>query len=79
MPSQRIRNASKVGSAPDLRALARMEEFGLTCEVPSRDLPPRFLDQLDACKDDSARRILLGTSSAKAGGKAALRGASNLS
>ena len=58
---QRVRGARSSGAAPDLRRMARMEEFGLYYANPKR-LPQKLLDLLDACKDDDARRILLGVS-----------------
>ena len=39
-------------------------ESALRCAaaMPRRDLPQSLLDQLDACKDDAARRLILGIS-----------------
>ena len=39
-----------------------MKKFGVSYSHIYRDMPRAFLEQLDACKDDSARRILLGIS-----------------
>lgn len=39
-----------------------MERFGLSYRHPFMMLPIRLLDQLDACKSDEARRLILGRS-----------------
>jgi hypothetical protein len=43
----------------DWRRKAIMERFGLTLHNPVRDLTQTVLDQLDRCKDDASRRLLL--------------------
>ena len=65
MLKQRVRGVSKVGNAPDLRRQARSEEFNLKYPHASgqrRTLTQGLLTQMDACKDDESRRILLGVS-----------------
>ena len=46
----------------DWRRSELMRKFGFTLFNPARDLTQTELDQLYACKDDSARRLLLGIS-----------------
>lgn len=36
--------------------------YGFTWQRPSRKFTTRFMEQLDNCKDDAARRLLLGVS-----------------
>ena len=48
------------GISQDARRIAYAERFGLS---PKRGrLAKCFMDQLDKCKDDESRRILLGVS-----------------
>ena len=44
------------------RRLAYIERFDVWPTKPYRELPKSLLDQLDACKDDEARRLILGKS-----------------
>ena len=46
----------------DERRLAYMERFDVWPSKPYRELPKSLLDQLDACRDDAARRLILGIS-----------------
>ena len=48
------------GRPPNLRREAYVERFHLTQKNMKRYLSNSFMDQLDRCKDDEARRLLLG-------------------
>jgi hypothetical protein len=45
----------------NLRRVTYVQRFGLTLRQAC-DLDVQFLNQLDACKEDAARRLLLGVS-----------------
>ncbi len=54
----------KCGVKPDLRRYAYCDRFGIAPSASRiRDLTEQFMDQLDRCQSDEARRILLGISS----------------
>lgn len=50
---------------PNPRREFYIEHFNLALVNPRNRLPVSLLEQLDACKDDDARRILLGISEEK--------------
>lgn len=52
----------KRGPKTNERRDAYIRRFRLVVVKPSRMLPCALLDQLDACADDLARRLLLGVS-----------------
>jgi hypothetical protein len=45
-----------LGRKPD----ERRRQYVRTYEIKGKGLKQAFMDQLDACKDDESRRILLG-------------------
>lgn len=50
-------------SPTNIRRTELLERFGIVPTIRrKRDLRPSFMDQIDKCKDDSARRLLLGVS-----------------
>ena len=51
-----------LGRRQDARRAGYVKEYGISLAAPYRALTRGFMDQLDACADDSARRILLGKS-----------------
>ena len=51
---------SKVGRTPNPRRQAYMRDFIMSKQQAKKLLPSTMLDMLDGCKDDEARRILLG-------------------
>jgi hypothetical protein len=51
--------SNPVGRPRDERREAYIRKYGLTYRRPARELSNSFLDQLDRCVDDSARRLLL--------------------
>ncbi len=50
------------GDFAQRRRRVYMRKFSLTYTKPAQWLPAKFMDQLDRCADDDARRILLGVS-----------------
>lgn len=48
----------------NMRRITYVQRFKLTLRQAC-DLDVQFLDQLDACKEDAARRLLLGVSGKK--------------
>jgi hypothetical protein len=48
------------GRPKDERRWAYVKRFGLNPIRPHHKLTTKLLDQLDRCKDDEARRLILG-------------------
>lgn len=53
---------TKSGRRPNERQWAYMKKYGIHSENVKQVLSKTIMDQLDACADDCARRILLGKS-----------------
>jgi hypothetical protein len=57
---EQYHEAMKVGRPGDRRRMAYIDRFGLTQKFPWRLITHSLMDRLDACKDDEARKVLLG-------------------
>jgi len=62
--TDQVRWTGKSGKPANLRKARYQEKFGVSDRKIRLNGTPvkRFLDQLDLCADDSARRLLLGVS-----------------
>lgn len=52
----------KRGPKPLAERVRMIDAMQMRYDTPARKLPVRLLEQLAGCKDDDARRILLGMS-----------------
>jgi hypothetical protein len=52
----------KSGPKPNPRREAYIKRYKITRKIPTRFLTVEFMDQLDMCRSEAARRILLGVS-----------------